>query len=232
MTSLVRKTPADLERARSRVGWIDDDDLDDLESKSLPGATLLALFTWGGGRLYLRDIPRGAGLLVMLVAWLSVSSALPAALGPLVYWMVGGAAAWWTYRDARAINRLVATRSELALRQGPDPSAYRLLASAAAVNPALAGAVPQLPALAPSDAPPAGPHAEVVDRLRKIAALVRAGVLHPTEARARKIDVLEAAAPATTAALDELLFALLPLGKEGVLDAEDFELLKQLGGGR
>jgi hypothetical protein len=223
------KTPADLERARKNIEWVDDDDLVELESKSRPGAALLGFFTWGGGRIYLGDLPRGLGLVGLLIAWTAVSPLLPAFLGPLLYTLVGAGSAMWSYQGARAVNRFVATRTDLQLRAGPDPSAYRLLAAAATVNPHLA-----LPAEVTARAAPpvSGPHAELIDRLRKLAALRRSGVLHETELRDRKIDLLSAAAPPTRAELDDLLFALLPLGDEGVLDADDFEFLKQLGGSR
>lgn len=225
------KTPADLAQARQDVGWLDDDDVREVERKSRLGAALLGFFTWGGGRLYLGDIPRGAGGIALLVAWSAVSGVLPAAIGSLGFVLAGAAASAWTYRDAKRVNRLVATRDELQLRAGPDPSAYRLLAAAAAVDPGLAHALPPvvLQAAAP---PPPGPHAPLLDRLRKLAALRTAGVITEPELQERKLEVLEQAAPASTAELDELLFALLPLGDEGVLGPEDFELLKQLGGGR
>jgi hypothetical protein len=222
------KTHADLERARENIDWVDDDDLGELESKSRFGATLLGLFTWGGGRVYVGDLPKGLGLIGLLIAWIAVAPFLPAALGPLVYMLVGAGSAAWSYQGARGINRFVSTRTDLQLRAGPDPSAYRLLAAAASVNPNLP-APPPLPAAPP---PATGPHAELIDRLRKVAHLRRAGVLHETELRDRKCDLLTAAAPPTRAELDELLYALLPLGDEGVLDTEDFEFLKALGGSK
>jgi hypothetical protein len=222
------KTHADLERAREKIDWVDDDDLGELESKSRPGAALLGLFTWGGGRVYLGDLPKGLGMIGLLIAWLAIAPFFPAALGPLVYMLVGAGSSMWSYQGARAVNRFVSTRTDLQLRAGPDPSAYRLLAAAASVNPNLAPP----PQLAAPPAPAAGPYAELIDRLRKIAQLRRSGVLHETEVRDRKIDLLSAAAPPTRAELDELLYALLPLGDEGVLDSEDFEFLKQVGGNR
>lgn len=222
------KTHADLERAREKIDWVDDDDLVELESKSRPGAALLGFFTWGGGRVYLGDLPRGFGMIGLLIAWISVAPFLPAALGPMIYTLVGACAAMWSYHGARAVNRFVGTRTDLQLRAGPDPSAYRLLTAAASVNPNLAPP----PQLAAAPAPATGPHAELIDRLRKIAQLRRAGVLHETEVRDRKIDLLSAAAPPTRAELDELLYALLPLGDEGVLDPDDFDFLKQLGGSK
>lgn len=229
MTALLRpKTPADLDRARAEIGWIDDGDLRDLETKSRPGAALLGFFTWGGGRLYVGDGLRGLGLVLALVAWVMVSPYLPAVLGPLLYMLVGGGAALWSYHGARAVNRFVATRNDLALRSGPDPSAYRLLAAAAAVDPGLA---PALPVLAPAPAA-TGPHAPLIERLRKLHALRKGGVIDDTELRDRKVDLLSEAAPATRAELDDLLYALLPLADEAVLAPEDFEFLKQLGGAR
>ena len=235
------KTPADLQRAREQIDWIDDDDLPELETKSRPGAALLGFFTWGGGRLYLGDLPRGFVGILLLFAWAGAAKLMPDALGGLIYMLVGGASAIWSYQDARAVNRFCATRTELMLRQGPDPSAYRLLAAAASVQPELAGALPPgRPAAAPPAGPLAGPtagpadgpHGPLVDSLRKVAALHRAGVLHQAELRDRKVDLLTAAAPGSRAELDELLFALLPLGDEGVLEPDDFELLKQLAESR
>lgn len=220
------KTPEDLARARERIAWVDDDDLGEVESKSRLGAAVLGFFTWGGGRLYLGDVPRGVGLIALLVAWTAAAPLLPAALGPIVYTLLGAGSALWSARDARAVNRFVVTRADLALRAGPNPGAYRLLAAAAAVDPSLAPSLPALPAPAGAD----GPHAELIARLRKVVALRRAGVLADAEARDRKLDLLTEAAPATRADLDDLLFALLPLGDEGVLEPDDFEFLKRVGG--
>jgi hypothetical protein len=226
------KTSADLQRARERIDWVEDDDLAELETKSRPGAALLGFFTWGGGRLYLGDLPRGFVGILFLIAWLGAAPFLPDALGPLIYTLVGGGSAIWSYQDARAINRFCSTRTELMLRQGPDPSAYRLLAAAATVQPELASALPPGPPSPATQASSPGPHGPLIDSLRKIAALHRAGVLHETEVRDRKVDLLSSAAPASRAELDELLFALMPLGTEGVLEPEDFELVKQLAGSR
>lgn len=219
------RTTADLERAREEVEWLDDDDLREVESKSRLGALLLGLFTWGGGRIYLGDYLRGGAGVAALIA---AAALLPAAIGPIVYMTLGAGAAAWSFHGARQVNRFVAVRDELQLRAGPDPSAYRLLTAAAAVDPTLAPAVPQIALPQPLT----GPHAAVVDRLRKLAALRRAGVINETELQDRKVDILNEVAPANTADLDDLLFALLPLGNEGVLTPDDFELLKQLGGDR
>lgn len=222
---LAARTTADLERARDAVDWVSDDDLRDVESKSTPGATALGALTWGGSHLYLGDIRVGLAGIVALIGWVALA---PASVGAIGYWLVGALSAVWSYRRARAVNRFVAIRNELALRQGPDPSTYRLLAAAAAANPALAPMLPALPAGRPAASPH---HAPLVDRLRKLAALHRAGVLHDPELHDRKIDLLAEATPATRDELDELLYALLPLADEGVLGADDFDFLKRIGPG-
>jgi hypothetical protein len=224
------KTPVDLARARERIPWVEDEDLGEVESKSTAGAAALGFFTWGGGRLYVGDILRGVGAIGALIAWMVVSSYLPASLGPAVYAAVGAACGLWSYRGAKAVNRFAGTATELRLRKGPDPSAYKLLTAAASANPALAGALPALP---PQTAPaPSGPHADLVERLRKVAALHHRGVLRDSEARERRVDLLSAVAPGDRAELDELLFALLPLVDEGVLTREDFDFVMQIGGER
>jgi len=224
------RTTADLERARDQVDWVDDDDLRDLETKSTLGATLLGMFTWGGGHLYLGDVRVGLASVAGLIGWVVITASI--AFDPLTagFWIGGLLNAIWSYRRTRAVNRFVGIRNELALRQGPDPSTYRLLTAAAAANPALAHALPALPA--PAAPPPPGPHSALIDQLRKVAVLGRAGVLHAAEVRERKVDLLTAAVPASRAELDELLFALLPLADEGVLVQDDFEYIKQLGADR
>jgi hypothetical protein len=219
------RTAADLSRAREEIEWVVDDDLRDLESKSTPGATALGLFTWGGSHLYLGELRAGIAGIAALGAWIAVAPMVPTGLGALGYWLVGAASALWSFRRARAVNRFVGVRNELRLYQGPDPSTYRLLAAAAVANPTLASALPALPA----PPPPSAAHAGLIEQLRKLAALHRAGVLHDTELRDRKVDLFTEAAPATRAELDDLLYALLPLAAEGALLAEDFEFVKQIG---
>ena len=226
-------TPEDLERARDAIAWIDGDDLGDVESKSRLGAALLGLFTWGGGRIYAGDVTRGIGALVLLAGWASMSALLPEAVGTFGFLLGGGAAAAWSDRGARSVNTFVRTRDELALRAGPGAAAYQLLAGAIAADPSLASQLPVLPVLPVLAAPaPTGPHAEVLDQLRKLHAVRRAGVIDDTDHRDRKVDILGALAPASRAELDALLYVLLPLLDEGGLVQEDFEFLKQIGGMR
>ena len=220
------KSAADLERSRAEIGWIDDDDLRDLESRSRFGATVLGFFTWGGGRLYVGDVGRGLALIGLLIAWGALAPLLPAVLGPIVYTLVGAGAAMWSHEGARAINRFAATRNELALRAGPDPASYRLLVGAATVDPSLT-----VPSLGFAAAPASGPHTPLIERLRKLAALRHAGVINETELRDRKVGLLDAAAAAAPDHVDDLMFALLPLRDEGVLTPDDFEFVKQLGTG-
>lgn len=216
------KTRVDLERAREDIAWVDDEDLPELESKSRMGAAILGFFTWGGGRVYTNDLGRGIAGIGALLGWVALSSVFPAALGPLVYAAGGAIGAMWSYDGARKVNRFVATRSELQLREGPGPAAYRLLAGAAAADPTLSSALPTFAAPQAS-----GPHASTVDRLRKLAALHEAGVINETELKERKIDLFTELG-ASSPDLDELMYALLPLRNEGVLAHDDFEFLKQV----
>lgn len=219
---LTPKTRLDLQRARKDVAWIEDDDLPEVESKSRVGAALLGFFTWGGGRIYVGDLGRGLAAIGALVGWAALSSVLPAALGPLVFTAAGTVGALWAFDGAKRVNRFVATRDELHLREGAGPAAYRLLAGAAAADPSLASALPAF------GTPATGAHADTVDRLRKLAALHHAGVINEAELRERKIDLFTSLGVASAAELDDLLFALLPLRHEGVLDDDDFEFLKQV----
>jgi hypothetical protein len=206
------KTPADLAKARAAIDWIDDDDLALVEPRSPITAAALGFVSWGGGRLLARDFKKGLGALGALFAWVAASDYLIDPIGSTVWAVVGVFAAIWSYRGARAVNRYVGTRDALMLQAG------------------LAAAARQLPAPAPVEA--TGPHAALVTRLRKLAALHDSDMLTDTELRERKVDLLTEAAPATRAELDDLLYALLPLVEEGVLDADDVAFLKQVGGDR
>ena len=62
--------------------------------------------------------------------------------------------------------------------------------------------------------------------------LFRSKVISDHELRERKVDLLEEAAPENRDALDEMLFELLPLVDQGVLDQGDIDFLKQLAGDR
>lgn len=240
MSSLIpgfrAKTPADLQRARERVPWVDDDDLREVERKSGVAAAALSFFTWGGGHLYVGDVKSGAALIAALIAWVAASNVL-GPVAPAIYFVVAVLSSVWSVRKVQDVNRFVGTRNEVLLRQGADASGYRLLHEAAAVNPVLAGALPPAPVpLLTAGAHPgmvagyATPHAELAARLRKVASLRHAGIISDAELRGRKIDILSEAAPASADELDELLYALLPLSDEGVLDTDDFDFLKQLGG--
>ncbi len=229
---LPAKTRQDLEIARHEIEWIDDHDLRDLESKSQVGAALLGLFTWGGGRILAGDMVRGIGAVGALIVWLALGSVLPGGLIAAGFWVGGALGAAWSVQGARAVNRFCATRNELLLTERAGGPNQHLLAGAIAVQPELAGALPApLPAAQPS-MPATGPHAALIDRLRKLASLRKAGVIDESEHKSRKIDVLSEAASAIPAAdLEDLMFTLLPLRGEGVLAGEDFEFMKQLGGG-
>lgn len=199
-----------------------DDDLDEVEQRSSLGATLLGLFTWGGGRLLVGDRKGGFLGLAGLLGWVAVAGVVPEAVGALVYWLGGAAFAVWSYDGARKLRRFDKLRANLALRAGGGPGAYRLLEAASKADPNLA---PLLPAPAPAE-PATGPHAALVDQLRKVTALRASGVLSDVELAERKVDLFTAQAPATRAELDELLYALLPLRDEGLLTDEDVAFLK------
>ncbi len=189
-----------------------------------------------------------------LVALMAASGALPGGLGGIA-WAVGSVlSSISSYRKAKRINKFVATRTEVMLNQGGvGPSGYRLLEAAATSAPSVAaglapghpppmalpapaspgpgGQAPQLPGYGPGHAPHAGgPYAETGDRLRKLAELYRAGVIDDTQLRDRKVEVLSAAVPADRGQFDDLMYALLPLVDEAILDNEDIHFLKQLGG--
>ena len=235
LPGLRAKTPADLARARERVPWVEDEDLREVERKSRAGAAALSFITWGGGHLYVGDKGKGVALIVALLAWLAAGGYVPEAVGSAVFFAVSVLSSVWSYRKAQDVNRFVGTRNEVLLRQGADPSAYRLLHEAAAVNPSLASALPPPPApLLTAGAPPGAghpaAHGELTARLRKLASLRQAGIINDAELRSRKIDILGEAAPASADELEDLLYALLPLADEGVLDTDDFDFLKQLGG--
>lgn len=215
------KTRLDLERDREDIAWVDDRDLPELEDRSRMGAAILGFFTWGGGRIYIGDLKTGIAAIGALVGWVALSAVLPAALGPLVYAAGGTLGALWSQEGARRVNRYLRTRGELQLREGAGPGAYRLLASAAAVDPTLAPALPVF------NTAPIGPHAATVDKLRKLSALHVAGVINDAELRERKVDIFTELG-ASSSDVDDLMYALLPLRQEGVLVSEDFEFLKQV----
>lgn len=85
-----------LERARRRLDWVDDDDLDELEARSKLGATLLGFFTWGGGRIYIGDRSRGFGLVVLMLIWVGLTGVVPEAIGSLGFLAGGLAAGLWS----------------------------------------------------------------------------------------------------------------------------------------
>ena len=225
---LPTKTRQDLDLARKEVEWIDDQDLRDLESRSQVGSALLGLFTWGGGRLMAGDLARGIGGIAALVVWMALASVLPGGLITAGYWIGGALGAAWAVQGTRARNRFCAIRNELLLTERSGAAQHLLPAGP---QPAL-GNLGAPPSPAPS-APANGPHASLIDRLRKLASLRKAGVIDDSEHKSRKIDVLsEAASAIPSADLEDLMFALLPLRNEGVLVTEDFDLMKELGGGQ
>jgi hypothetical protein len=231
--------------ARDAIPWVADHRLEEVEPRSPWAAALLSLFTWGGGHLMAYDKKRGFAFLFALLAFsvlVSNLSFLPGALVSLVYLAAGAVAAVDAYRRADAVTRYFRARAEQRLSGQVDLSHYRLLASAAAVDPRLAGSVPMLAAhLSPPPAPTGVRIASqpdsrrfgaVVAQLRKLCALRNAGVITDVELASRKVDLFASVAPEDRATLDQLLYELLPLAEEGVLDAADFEFIKGASAGR
>ncbi len=73
------------------------------------------------------------------------------------------------------------------------------------------------------------PHDPLVDKLRKLIHLRDAKVISEVEHAERKVDLLTAAAAgASRDEIDELLFELLPLLREGTITEQDAEFLKSL----
>lgn len=217
------KTTADLERVRRQISWVEEDDLDEVEARSTWGATLLGLFTWGGGRLMVGDRKAGILGLAALVGWIAAGQVVPSTIGALVYWVTGAGFAAWSYDGSRKVRRFEKVRNLLAMQAGPDPSAYRLLAAASAADPTLATALPNL---SPAGGAATGPYAPLIEKLRQLEALHRSGVLSDAELGERKVDLFAGNPPGSRAELDELLFALLPLRDEGVINDEDIAFLK------
>lgn len=216
-------------RARQEIDWVDERDLSSLEFKEPWAAGALSLFTGGGGQVYAGDHVRGLGLIAAAAGALALAAVLPGSVAALAYLAVGVPSSLSAWRKARAINRYLAARRDEYDQAQAHPPAYRLLA---AMNQAGADPVPTpaagTPMLPPAREPVHGPLAE---RLRKLLALAQSGVIDPTEHRGRKIDLLtEAASDLSRDDLDDLLFEMLPLRDQGVIDDEDLAFIKQLGG--
>ena len=230
-----------VQRTREQLEWVEEDDLLLLQDKEPAAAGLLSLFTGGGGQLYVGDYRAGAGLTAAgLGTFVCAVAVTPIAWLPLLgLGVASGIGAW---RKARAINRYLAARRAHADVAAPHPPGYRLLAamSAREPGPGHSGPAPSMPATpgvpGPSTPAPAGPplpaaHQEAIDRLRKLAAIRAAGAIAEHEHRARKVDILSKVCDDLERdALDDLLYALLPLLQEGAIEDEDIDLVKQLGG--
>lgn len=220
-----------VQRTREQLDWVEEDDLLLLQDKEPAAAGLLSLLTGGGGQIYVGDYRAGIGLTAAgLGTFVCAVAVTPVAWLPLLgLGVASGIGAW---RKARAINRYLAARRAHADLAAPQPPGYRLLAAMSAVEP---GPVPRpgLPAPAGPPQPPSQPGAyqEILDRLRKLAAIRAAGAIAEHEHRSRKVDILSRACDDIGRdELDDLLYALLPLLQEGAMDDEDIDLVKQLGG--
>ena len=245
---LVRYQPSPVEKARADVDWLDDDDAALVESKDTAAAVGLALISGGGGHFYTGDHVTGIGLTVAAVAALVLGPIflpISVAFAPFLAVVVGSAVA--AAKNAKKINKYVVQRRRHEKESAPHPQAYKLLHAMSRVD---ARAAQQVAAMANSGAahalvphPPTSPtppgsaavqspspHSELIDKLRKLVHLRDAGVISELEHRERKIDVLATVASgASRDEVDELLFEVLPLIKEGTLTDEDVEFVKSLG---
>jgi hypothetical protein len=206
-TSLARfPLPSDLGTARKELTWIADRDLGALTRRDASEAIVLSVFFGGGGHLYVGDTLRGVLLLAADLAAV-VLTGVHGMAWPL--WLgVGVVASVFSFRKAKAINRYVALRDELAHLRRP------LAQAAQAALPAL----------------PAGPgeHAPLVERIRKLGALLQTGLITTTEFSERKIELLTSLGTMSRADIDDLLYELLPLYREGLLAEDDVQFIKQL----
>lgn len=220
--SLVQQTRADLD-------WVDDKDLLLLTEKSPLAAGALSLFTGGGGQLFVNDYRKGFGFLGAAVGAFALATAVASPLAVLPLLGLCGTSSVLAWRQARAVNRYLASKRHEFEQQSSHPPALRLLAAMQASGPGQ-GQQRAAPPAADSEPPAPSVHQPLLDKLRKVATIHAANALSDSEFRARKIDILnDAASGIPRDDLDELLFALLPLMDEGILTDEDIEFIKELG---
>lgn len=231
---------APVQSTRAALVWVGNDDLPLLEERSEAGTAALSLISGGGGHLYVGDLRRGFGLLGLQAGAIALAATVSFGWLAVVVTGVGSAIASW--RKARAINRYLAAVRQAHYSNSPYPPEYRLVAAMTAADPSAWRAAAEhkrlgqlgqaSPPADPVGANPADPaHANIVLRLRKLAALRANQVLTDVELAGRKAESLESACGDLNAdSLDDLLFALMPLVQEGILDEQDIEFVKRLGG--
>lgn len=232
---LARFQSSPVEIARAEVEWLDDEDAALIGAKDVASAVGLSLISGGGGHFYVGDNVTGLGLTVVALATLIAGPLLlpPALALVLLVTILAGSSAL-AARKVKKVNRYVVLRHQHEAAIAGHP-AHKLLHAmqGAGVHPAHPGPGPSAAAPAPAQAPAAADsgHDPLVDKLRKLIHLRDAQVISELELRDRKIDVLAAAATGLSRdELDELLFELLPLLREGTITDEDVEFIKSLAG--
>lgn len=237
-------TKQELNDARSRVKWVEDEDLSTLERREPAYAAMLSLFTGGGGQLYNGQIKTG---LFLMAFWVFSFAIAIAADGPPIHlMMMGPVTAALAYRRAKQINRYIKARqadelevARLGTRAALSASASRaaVVEQAAIQAPMAVGAelpakVVQLPPVAPLPiADATSPAAGLGARLQKLAALRKSAVIDDQEYRERRLDAVAELQGLDRDGIDDVLYDLLPLIDQGYLSREDIELIKRLGGG-
>jgi hypothetical protein len=213
---LVRVQSSSLDKARAELEWLDDEDAAVIGVKDPASAVGLSLITGGGGHFYIGDNVTGYGLTLAALATLIGGSFL---LGPwltavlLLGVLVGSAAL--VVGKVKKVNRYVVARNQQEAAIAGHP-AHKLLHAVQEVDAPAQPAGPQ-------------PHDPLVDRLRKLMHLRDANVISEIEHAERKVDLLTAEAEgASRDQIDELLFELLPLLREGTITEQDVEFLKSL----
>jgi hypothetical protein len=221
---LVRVPQSSVETARAELAWLDDEDAAVIGVKDPASAVALSLITGGGGHFYVGDNVTGYGLtLAALTALIAGPFLLPTALAVvLIFGVLAGSAAL-VVGKVKKVNRYVVARHQQEAAIAGHPT-HKLLHAMLE-----AGGHPSPPATTPAQPTPPQPHDPLVDKLRKLIHLRDANVISELEHAERKVDLLTAAASgASRDQIDELLFELLPLLREGTITEQDVEFLKSL----
>jgi hypothetical protein len=151
---------------------------------------------------------------------LVVACALAVPWGGLPWALLGVAAAVAAYRQARYVNKYIRVR----LLQGNAQSA-RQLASGAPDLVALMGRAPSSSGGQPlADAD----HPEEVRALFQLGSLARDGLIDPQRFQERKLDLLTAFIERVDDAPEDVLTALQPLLRGGLLDDADVRFVHRL----
>jgi hypothetical protein len=234
---------SEYDNARSRLKWVEDEDLSTQERREPVLSGILSFFTLGGGQLYNGQTKKGIGLVAL---WgLSMLVCIAADAPPAHMMALGPIAAILASWRAKQVNRFVKARHAFELEEArlgtraALTSASKSLPAAQAQPMALplaAGAeqqakVVQLPpaALLPI-AETSSPAAGLGVRLQKLAALRKSSVIDDDEYRARRLDAVAELKGLDTEEIENVLYDLLPLIDQGYLSREDIDFIKRLGG--